>query len=262
MAQKPMPFLHQVSMITWRSLVVILRTPEAVLPTLFISAFFLLVYEASLGDAASFLPELQGKSYLGFILPLSVVSASLSGSTTAGQSIVRDIESGYFDKLLLTPVSRVALVSGPVIAGAIILTFQTALIICIALFMGLESETGVAGLLTVLGFGLLLGTGFAGFGVAVALRTGNAAATGAAGFAFFPLSFLTATFVPVDLLGGWLQTVARINPITYILEATRSVLLTGWDAQALLAGLLACAVLGVIPFIFALMALKGRVARK
>ena len=93
------PFLLQVTMLTWRSLVTIFRTPAAVIPTLLISAFFLFVYNASLGNASNFLPGLAGKSYLGFILPVSVVSAALSGAGVAGQSIVRDLENGYFDKL-------------------------------------------------------------------------------------------------------------------------------------------------------------------
>lgn len=255
-----MPFLHQVSMMTWRSLYISLRTPAAVIPSFIISAFFLVVYEASLGDAADFLPGLQGTGYLGFILPVSIVSTALN--SLAGQALVRDLESGYFDKLLLTPVSRSAVLLGPILAGGVILALQTVVIIAIALLMGLESATGIAGLLFVIAFAVLLGTGFSGFTVGVALRSGNAAATQGASFIFFPLSFLTSTFVPIELLGGWLQTVARLNPITYILEAMRSVLITGWEVETLAIGFLAAGVLTIIPFIFALTGLKSRTARK
>lgn len=256
-----MPFLLQITTMTWRSLKVTFRTPSAVLPPLFISAFFLLVYEATLSDTAQ-QAFLQTGNYLGFILPLSLVSASLSGAGIAGQNLVRDLENGYFDKLLLTPISRIALLSGHVLAGAVILLLQAAIVIGIGLLMGLESATGVPGLLAVLGIALLLGTGFSGFSVWVALRTGNAAATGSAQFAFFPFTFLTATFVPVDLLGGWLQTVARLNPITYILDAMRGVLLTGWSVEEIGLGLLACALLGIVPFLFALNGLAARTRRK
>ncbi len=221
LSDSSMPFLHQVSMMTWRSMYTLFREPFAVLPNLFISAFFLLVYEASLGDAANFLPGLSSEAYLGFILPLSVVSASLNSS--AGQAMVRDIENGYFDKLLLTPVSRSALLLGHIFAGAFVLLLQTLVITGIALLMGLESTTGIAGLLFLLGFAVLIGTGFSGFTMSIALRTGNSAATQGASFIFFPLSFLTATFVPYELLGGWLKVAATINPITYILDATRTV---------------------------------------
>lgn len=257
---KGMPLWKQITMMTWRNLVVIRRTPASVIPGLMISVFFLFIYEASLSGAATFF--LAGQSYLAFILPVSIISASLSGSGLAGQYIVRDIENGYFDKLLLTPISRVALLSGPVLAGAIILGFQTSLILGVAILMGLESATGFAGILAVLGFAMLLGTGFAGFGVTVALLTGSAAATSGASFAFFPLTFLTATFVPLSLLDGWLKTAAEWNPITYILQATREILLNGWNWEYIGQGLIACAILGLVPFFISLWALRQRTTRK
>lgn len=259
---KRMPFLLQVTTMMWRTLVVNFRVPAAVLPPIIISAFFLLVYEASLGGAAGFLPGLRGQSYLGFILPLTVVSAALSGAGVAGQSIVRDIESGYFDKLMLTPVSRWALLLGPMLAGAVVLMLQTGVVISVALLMGLRPETGVAGIFGLLGFALLLGTGFSGFTVGIALMSGNAAATQGASFIFFPLSFLTATFVPINLLTGWIRTAAEINPITYILEAMRALMNTGWDVEILTRGLASCLVLGGVLFAWALFALRTRARRR
>ena len=256
------PFLLQISIMTWRTLVTTFRTPAAVIPGVIISGFFLLVYNASLGNASSFLPGLAGKSYLAFILPVSVVSSALSGAGAAGQAIVRDIESGYFDKLLLTPVSRGALLLGTIIAGAIILGLQTAVVILIGLLMGLQPETGFVGIAAVMGLALLLGTGFSGFTVGIALRTGNAAATQGGSFLFFPLTFLTATFVPVSLLTGWIKTAAAVNPITYLLEAMRSLLLTGWEMDVLAKGLLACLILGAVMFAFALSGLRSRTARR
>ncbi len=256
------PFLLQISIMTWRTLVTTFRTPAAVIPGVIISGFFLLVYNASLGNASNFLPGLAGKSYLAFILPVSIVSSALSGAGAAGQAIVRDIESGYFDKLLLTPISRGALLLGTIIAGAIILGLQTAVVMLIGLLMGLQPETGFVGIAAVMGLALLLGTGFSGFTVGIALRTGNAAATQGGSFLFFPLTFLTATFVPVSLLSGWIKTAAALNPITYLLEAMRSLLLTGWEADVLLKGLLACLILGAVMFAFALSGLRSRTARR
>lgn len=253
--------LTEVSLVTWRNLVTIFRTPQAIIPPLIISVFFLVIYESTLGEAAGFLPGLSGNSYLGFILPLSIVSASLSGSGIAAQNLVRDIETGYFDKLLLTPVSRSALLLGPIIAGAAILGLQSAIVIGVALLMGLDSATGLLGLLTVVGLGVLLGLGFAGFTVSAALGSGSAAVTQAASFLFFPLTFLTASFVPLDLLSGWLATAARINPITYVLEAMRSVLNDGWDAAAILPGVAACLILGAAMFALAVFALRVRTRR-
>jgi ABC-2 type transport system permease protein len=254
-------FLHQVALITWRNLVTISRTPSALLPPLVISIFFLVIYESTLGKAAGFIPSLSGNSYLGFILPLSIVSSSLSGSGIAAQNLVRDIESGYFDKLLLTPVSRAALLLGPILAGALILGIQASIVVAFALVLGLESATGLAGLLVVVGLAILLGTGFAGFTVSAALGSGNAAATQGASFLFFPLTFLTASFVPLELLSGWLKAAAKLNPITYVLEAMRSVLNSGWDSTLMWQGIAACLLLGGAMYALAVFALRVRTRR-
>ena len=134
---------YQISLLTRRNLTAIFRTPEALIPPIAISVFFLLIYESTLGGAANFVPGLSGNSYLGFILPLSIVSSALAGAGLASQNLVRDIESGYFDKLLLTPVSRTALLLGPILAGALILGLQTVIVIGVGLLMGLEPVTGL-----------------------------------------------------------------------------------------------------------------------
>lgn len=260
-AMNRMPFLLQLTTMTWRSLLVNFRTPAAILPPLILGGFFLVIYEAQLGGASGFIPGIGG-AYINFILPLSVISSALSGAGVAGQSLVRDIETGYFDKLMLTPIRRAALILGPTIAGAIILAIQTTFMVGVGLLMGLDPASGALGLLTLIGFALLLGLSFAGFTIGLALLTGNAAATQSGNFLFFPLTFLTATFVPVDLLQGWLKTAATINPITYVLDAMRTLMIDGWDGQALLLGLGSCLLLGALTFAFSLYGLRVRVSRK
>jgi ABC-2 type transport system permease protein len=254
-------FLHQLWLVTWRNLITIIRTPAALLPPLGISIFFLIIYDSTLGEAAGFIPNLGGNSYLGFILPLSIVSSSLSGAGIAAQNLVRDIESGYFDKLLLTPVSRATLVLGPILAGALILGLQASIVVSIALLMGLNPATGIPGLLTVIGLAVLLGTGFAGFTVSAALGSGSAAATQGASFIFFPMTFLAPTFVPLELLDGWLKAAARVNPITYVLEAMRGTINTGWNGTELWQGVLACLILAAAMYGLAAYALRVRTRR-
>ncbi len=253
-------FAAQVWLLVKRNLVTILRAPEAVLPPVAISVFFLVIYQSTLGKAAGFIPSIGG-SYLGFILPLSIVSASLSGAGIAAQNLVRDIERGYFNKLLLTPVNRAVLLLGPILAGSIILGLQAAIVVGLGLVLGLKPATGLPGLLAVIGLSVLLGTGFAGFTVSAALGSGNAAATQGASFIFFPLTFLAPTFVPIDLLSGWLSVAARLNPITYVLEAMRALTNTGWDGTLLWHGVLACLVLAAATYLLAAIALRARTRR-
>lgn len=260
-----LPFVIQVWLLMNRTLMVNWRTPEGIIPSIIIGVFFLTIYEASLGGASNFLPGLSGKSYLGFVLPFSVISGALSGAGVAGQSIVRDIEQGYFDKLMLTPFSRWALLLGPMFAGAVLLVVQTIIITMVAIVMGLRPETGIGGILGLIGYALLLGAAFSGFTVGVALYSGSAAATQGASFLFFPLSFLTATFVPLSLLEGWIKVAAIYNPITYILEATRALMLQPWSditSEVLLRGISSSLAMGVVLFAFALFALRVRTKRK
>jgi ABC-2 type transport system permease protein len=255
-----MPFGAQVALLTWRALLVNLRVPAAIVPPLIIGVFFLLVNNAQLGGVADLL--LGGQSYLNFILPLSVISAALSGAGVAGQTIVSDIERGYFDKLMLTPVNRWALLLGPMIAGGIVLVLQTITMLLVGLALGARPETGGLGLLAVLGFALLLGISFSGLPVGVALLTGSAAATGGASFLFFPLTFLTAAYVPLDRLDGWFRTATDLNPITYPLEAMRAILNTGWDAALIAQGVTASSALFIVLFGFALYGLQTRTRRR
>jgi ABC-2 type transport system permease protein len=252
----------EILLITIRSLVTILRTPEALLPPVAISLFFLIIYDSTLGKAANFIPDLGTNSYLGFILPLSIVSSSLSGAGVAAQNLVRDLETGYFDKLLLTPVRRTALLIGPILSGALILGLQATIVVLIGLILGLKPVTGLPGLLTVIGLAVLLGTGFAGFTVSAALGSNSAAATQGASFIFFPLTFLAPTFVPLDLLDGWLKTAAQLNPITYVLEAMRGLINSGWDADAIWKAILACLVLASATYALTVFALRVRTKRK
>lgn len=253
--------LEQIGLVTWQNLVTIFRRPAALIPPVAISLFFLVIYNSTLGGAAAFIPDLGANSYLGFILPLSIVSASLSGAGIAAQNLVRNIESGYFDKLLLTPINRSALLTGTIMSGAVILGLQAALVLGVAILMGLRVETGLLGALAVIGMSVLLGLGFAGFTMSAALGSGNAAVTQSASFVFFPLTFLAPTFVPLELLSGWLRVAARLNPITYVLEAMRAIINEGWVWQTIMAGVMACVILGVAMYLLTLFALRRRTAR-
>jgi ABC-2 type transport system permease protein len=218
-----------------RSLINAWRTPAATLPNIGISVFFLFVYNAGLSKISQ-IPGFHG-SYLGFILPVSIVTAAVGGAGSAGQALIRDIESGYFTKLLLTPTKRLAIVWGPMFAGAILLVTQVILITALGLILGLKPAAGYASLGLVILLAFIWGMAFAGYSVFMALKTRNAAATQSATFAFFPLLFLSTTFVPKDFITvQWLKVAATLNPTTYVFDAMRSLLLNGWEAKPLLLG--------------------------
>ncbi|MGD9048357.1 MAG: ABC transporter permease [Anaerolineae bacterium] len=256
----PLLFLHQLLLLVKRNLITMARMPWALIPPFAMSVFLVIIYESTLGKASSFIPSLEG-DYLSFILPLSIVTSSVAGAGISAQNLVRDLEGGYFDKLLITPLDRAVLLLSPILAGAVMLGLQASAVLVVGLLLGLNSATGLAGLVAVVAFSVLLGTGFAGFTVSAALASGSAAVTESATFVFVPLTFIAPTFVPIALLDGWLKTAASLNPITYVLQAMRTLLSTGWDIEVMWKGVLACLLLALLTYSLAVIALRVRTRR-
>jgi ABC-2 type transport system permease protein len=222
------------------------RTPEALLPTLFIPLFFLAV---NVGQAAEIFPSsstdfLYGQGYGAFQLPSSLLLAASFG--TAALFLVEEIEGGYFDKLRAAPVSRTAIVAGRLIAEALKGVLIAAAIVVLGLIFGISIASGVAGFLLLVGLTALWAVVFTGFMQLIAMKTRSAAATNSAGLVFFPLLFLTPNFVPRDLLTRPMEIAATLNPVTYVMEALRSLVLEDLDWGTILPGFAVVAVLGVI----------------
>jgi ABC-type multidrug transport system permease subunit len=201
---------------------------------LLISLFFLAVYTGAFGGAPG-IERITGADFLTFILPVTILTAAVSGSA-AGQLLVADLESGYLRRLLTLPVSRTALVLAPMLVAATLVGVTAALVLALGLAFGVEVAAGPAGLLVVLALALLWGLAFGGYSVAAGLRAGTAAGAQTATFLFFPLIFLGPTFLPREALQGWLETASAFNPTTYALEAMRAVLIDGWEAGTIAAG--------------------------
>src|SRR3954449_3945043 len=201
------------------------RTPEALVPTLFIPLFFLVV---NVGQAGKIFPSsstdfLHGQGYGAFQLPSSLLLAASFG--TAALFLVEDIEGGYFDKLRAAPISRVSIVLGRLIAELAKALIISAAIVVLGIVFGIEIASGVLGFILLVVLTAWWAGGFVGFMQLIALKTRSAAATNSAGLVFFPLLFLTPNFVPRDMLTHPMEVAATINPVTYVMEALRSLIL-------------------------------------
>jgi ABC-2 type transport system permease protein len=240
-----MSAVQQANILGGRALREALRTPEALAPTLFIPMFFLVV---NLGQAGKIFPSstpfLNGQSYAAFQLPASLLLAASFG--TAALFLVEDIEGGYFDKLRAAPVSRSALVIGRLLAEAVKSVPITAALVVLALPFGVSIASGPLGFLLLLVLTSLWAVAFAAFMQLIALTTRSAAATNSAGLVFFPLLFLTPNFVPRDLLTRPMEIAAAVNPVTYVMEALRSLILEDLAWATLARGFGAAAALGAL----------------
>ncbi|MEO8264286.1 MAG: ABC transporter permease, partial [Ilumatobacteraceae bacterium] len=176
-------------------------------------------------------------------------------------SLVLDIQNGYFDRLLLTPVSRGTLLLGLMSADVALIIALATPVALLGLIIGIHPATGALGMLAFVLIAGLWGLAFTGFPYSIALRTGNPAAVNNAFLLFFPFAFLTTAYLPRESMTGWLATATRFNPTTYLLEGMRALLQDGWTWAPIGRALLAIAGVGTVSFSLAFAALRGRVKR-
>jgi len=241
-----MSAVQQANILGGRALRDSLRSPESLVPTLFIPMFFLVV---NFGQAGKIFPSsstafLHGQSYAAFQLPSSLLLAASFG--TAALFLIEDIEGGYFDKLRAAPVARSALVIGRLLAEAVKSLVITTVLVILALPFGISVASGPLGFVLLLVLTALWAVVFAGFMQLIALKTRSAAATNSGGLIFFPLLFLTPNFVPRSLLTRPMEIAATCNPVTYVMEAVRSLILQHFAWAPLARGFGVVALLGVL----------------
>ncbi|MXV80345.1 MAG: ABC transporter permease [Chloroflexi bacterium] len=203
-----------------------LRQPGVEVTNIFIPLFFLAV---STGAIANFSERGFGvENYLAFQLPVAVLQAVAGSSSASGIAIVLDMERGYFDKLLLTPASRWSLIIGRVWADAVRAIFFATIMLIAALGAGSGMASGVPGAILILVIAGLFGGAYSGIGIFIAMRTGNAQAAQAGFLLFFPLLFMAPAFAPLDVFDSWLKWIATVNPVTYIMEGMRGLVMDGY----------------------------------
>jgi ABC-2 type transport system permease protein len=249
-------FLRDVLSLGGRALRSIPRDPEALIPALIVPVFFFIVNVGALQDLTEQMP---GIDYKAFQLPVAILFA-VTGLSRAN-ILVLDIQGGYFDRLALTPVNRLAMLLGFMVADIVMVIGVSIPVIALGLIVGVQFETGVLGILAFLGIGGVWAIAYNGFPYAIALKTGNPAAVNSSFLLFFPVMFLTTVFVPQEALAGWMAQVVRFNPVTYLLDGMRSLITVGWDPGDILAALAGISVIALVSVPLALLALLGRVRR-
>jgi ABC-2 type transport system permease protein len=254
---RPAGFAHDVASIAGRALRAVPRDLEAVIPPVFISLFFFIVNISTLDKLTS--ASAPGFDYTAFQMPTAIL-LGVTGVSRA-PALVLDIQNGYLDRLLMTPIRRLAILLGHMVADVTVAVVLTLPILILGFILGVSFETGPLGLLAFIALAALWSLAFSGFGYAIALKTGNPAAVNSSFLLFFPFLFLTSSYVPRDQLSGWLDTVAGLNPVTYLLEGLRSLVTVGWEWDELGKAMVAIVVLGAISMSLCFGALRGRIQR-
>ena len=224
--------MNEIFLLGRRSVRTVFRLPEATIPTLFIPLFFLAVNIGQVSETfPSTTPFLNGQGYVAFQLPVSLLFAV--ATATSGLALVTEIDNGYFDKLLVAPIRRSSIILGRLAADLVQGIGTSTVVVLAGLAFGAHIEAGVLGAVVLILLSASFGVAYAGFGILVALHTRNVQATNTSFLLFFPLLFLTPNFVPFDLLTPVMEALARINPVSYVIEGLRSLVIEGWDLDKL-----------------------------
>lgn len=228
------------------------------IPGFIIPLFF---FAVNTGALQNFVEARGDLDYKAFQLPVAIIMA-VTGPLSRALTLVEDIRSGYFDRLMMTPVRRLALLLGLMVADIALVLALTVPVLVLGYAVGVRFETGLTGIVVFVALAAYWGLGFAGFSYAIALKTANAAAVSSSFMIFLPLMFLTPMFIPLEAMSGWMATVAQYNPVTYLLGSLRSIILVGWEIDEILKGVLSVSAVVFVSLTMALLALTRRVSRQ
>ena len=251
----------QVGMLARRSVVRTLRQPAMVVPSLFFPLLLLSINSSGL-DSTTRLPGFPTDHYFQFALAIPFVQGALFSANSAGTNVANDIESGFLNRLALTPLRRVALMLGQ-LAGILALgLIQAVTFVLVGVAFGAGIAAGVAGALVIVALSLVISLAFGCNGAFVALRIGSGEAVQGVFPLFFAALFLSSVSLPRNLIEtDWFRTVATWNPVSYMLEAIRSLVIVGWDGEALALGFACAGGLAIIALAAASSALRTRMVR-
>jgi ABC-2 type transport system permease protein len=241
-----MNVLSETLTITQRNLTKSVRVPILLFMSLFQPLLFLVLFSQVFSSLAN-LPGFPYDSYLQFLVPAIIAMTALSSAFQSGLGTVADIEDGMLDKFLIAPIRRVSIMAGRIVADGIRIIAQAGVVILAAFAMGARYETGLAGIAMMIFLASIFGMAWAGLSNIVALRTQNAEVTMVIGIVLlFPILFLSTGFMPAALLPDWLDTVAKFNPLTYLIDAERALVNDGWDWNLILQSIGVTLLLGAV----------------
>jgi ABC-2 type transport system permease protein len=251
----------QVRAVAGRSVRRALRQPAMAVPPLLFPVALLLVNSAGL-EPSTLLPGFPTDSFLAFALAVPFIQGALFATMNAGTDLARDIQTGFLNRLSLTSLRRSSLLAG-LLTGIVALgLIQAAFYVVVGLLCGVRFASGPGGVLVLLVFSMLICLGFGALGSFLALRTGSGESVQGMFPLLFVFLFISSMNTPRDLIAvDWFRFLASINPVSYLIECVRSLIITGWDAEALALGFGVAIVIAVVSLFLASWAMTRRMTR-
>jgi ABC-2 type transport system permease protein len=251
----------QVYLLARRSVVRTIRQPANIVAPMIFPLMLLAVNAGGL-HAETRLPGFPSDSFVAFALAVPFIQGALFATINVGTDLARDIQTGFLSRLSLTPMRGIALLLGQ-LGGVVTLGIAQGIVyLTVGYAAGVRPKAGPFGVLALLGFAALVALAFGSFGALLALRTGSGEAVQGFFPFFFVFLFLSSMNIPRNLIEiGWFRDVATANPVSYLIEAVRSLIITGWDGQALVVGFGIAAAVAAVGMVGAAWALRVRLAR-
>jgi ABC-2 type transport system permease protein len=244
-----------------RAVVRTARQPANVVFPLIFPMLLLAVNTGGL-KAETNLPGFPTNSFLAFALAVPFVQGALLATVNANVEFARDIQTGFLNRLALTPMRGAALIVGEVGGVIGIGLLQGLVYLATGLAFGVRLESGIAGGFAIIALATLISLGFAALGAFAALRTGSTEAVNGIFPVFFVFLFISSMNIPRNLISTtWFRWFATINPVSYMIEGVRSLVISGWDPQALALAFGITGALVVAGFALAVGSLSERLAR-
>jgi ABC-2 type transport system permease protein len=253
--------LAQVGEMARRSVTQTLRQPALIVPPILFPLCLLAVNTGGLA-AATRLPGFPTDNYLNFAIAIPFMQGALFASINAGSSLARDVETGFLKRLALTPMQRSALLIGNLGGVMTVAALSSCIYLAVGFAAGLHMKAGAGGVVALIVLAFLIALAFAALGAFVGLRAGSGEAVQGLFPVFFVFLFLSSQALPRPLIEqDWFRTIATWNPVSYMIEGIRSVVITGWDSTALARGFGFAIVLSAIGIFAASRALRTRLVR-
>ena len=251
-------YLRVVGSLSRRSVMQAFRRPQYLAPILLFPTLFLALNTGGAGSAERIpgFPEVNG--ILDFELPGTLIQATMLAGVSAGISLALDVEIGFLDRLITSPIRRSAIVLGRLAATAVLGLLAALWFLGLGVANGMQVEGGLAGVVVVLVMVPLAALAFGALGAALALRSGRASVVQGIFPIVFVILFLSSAFFPRDLLTEPAATIADFNPMSYMVEGIRDGVISEVSAEPVLKGLLGVAVVGLLGAVLCATALRAR----
>jgi ABC-2 type transport system permease protein len=221
----------QTSMLARRSIVGTLRQPTVWFPALVFPLLIAAVNSAALGRSTALPGFPPVESFGQFLLVGTLTQGVMFGGIIGGSDVALDIENGFFERLVASPVPRWSILVGRLAGSAVLGAAQAAIFVAVFTLFGAPIEGGIPAVLVLMVMGMLLALAVGGFAASIGLRTGSQEAVQNMFPLLFVLVFFSSAFFPTALMAGWYQWVAERNPITWMIDAARYLVIYGFDAR-------------------------------